>query len=140
MSAAVGLLGSEMQLITVTTQEQAQGRTRNDGFAAGGAALLLCWLALLLFLTVRMFRPSFGSSLDSYAAARLLVDLPFLVDGHCCGELAENPNLRAGFLRVGDYQPGDDVGHVTSGGVGMLDARRRYGASALARSRMAELA
>jgi hypothetical protein len=128
MSAAIGLLGSELKTVSTAQILVVQGRQRDTAFALAGAALLLGWLAMLIFLTTRMFRRTFGHSLDSYAAARLLVDLPFLVDNHCCGNLSENPNLRAGFLRVGDFQPGDDMGHVTSGGVGMLDPKRTYGA------------
>jgi hypothetical protein len=91
-------------------------------------SLLCSWLVLLVFATVLMFRPTFGESLNSYAAARLLVDMPHLVEGYCAGAPSDNPRLRTTFERVGDDNPSEDVGHVTSGGKGQLEKDRGYGA------------
>jgi hypothetical protein len=75
-----------------------------------------------------MYRRTFGSSLNSYTAARLLVDMPHLVDEYFAGELIDNLKLRMLFERVGDGDPNNDyIGHISSGGPGVLDVRRRYG-------------
>jgi hypothetical protein len=81
-----------------------------------------------MFATFRMFRPTFGESLNSYAAARLLVDMPHLVEGYCAGAPSDNPRLRTTFERVGDDNSSEDVGHVTSGRKGQLEKDRGYGA------------
>jgi hypothetical protein len=128
MAAAVNLLGSTTQKITVVHVVTRSGRIRNETWAYVLAGLLFGWLSMLSYCTVRMFRRTFGSALDSYTAARLLTDLPFLVDGHCAGELVDNPSLRAMFETVGDSSPENDVGHVTSGGAGVLEYTRSYGA------------
>jgi hypothetical protein len=92
--------------------------------------LLLTWATLLALGTVRMYRRTFGDSLNSYIAARLLVDMPHLVDRHCAaGALIDNPKLRTSFKRVGDGNPDENIGHITPGGEGLLDVRRMYGAS-----------
>lgn len=58
-------------------------------------------------------------------AARLLVEHPTLVDGYCCGPLAENLRKREKFEMVGDSKVEEILGHVTSG-EGALNSRRRY--------------
>jgi hypothetical protein len=128
MGAAINILGSKPQLTMVSQPVHVSGRTKHFRWVIVAAALLFVWLAMLIFCTARMFRRTFGGSLSSYPTSRLLVDLPFLVDGHCAGQLADNPNLRAGFLRVGDLNPDEDIGHISSGGTGVLDVKRQYGA------------
>jgi hypothetical protein len=128
MSAAIGLLSSQPGNISSTYTVFHLGRQRQPVFVGIAGALLVGWLMMLTILTSRLFRPTFGASLDSYAAARLLVDQPDLVEGYCCGGLAANPKLRTEFLRVGDLNPDGDVGHVGPGGPGPLDLQRKYGA------------
>jgi hypothetical protein len=91
-------------------------------------ALLATWLTLLVLGTARMYRRTFGSALDSYTAARLMADSPHLVAGYCAGAPNDNPKLRTRFERVGDQNPNEEIGHVASGGGGLLDGKRRYGA------------
>lgn len=100
-------------------------RTRDWGWAALTVALLVLWAAMLVYCTFRMLRRTFAPSLNSYAAARLLVDYPGLIDGHCCGELGQNKSLNEVFRRVGDAFPDEPVGHIVAGGVGVLRPRRR---------------
>jgi hypothetical protein len=102
--------------------------TRSGPWIITTGALMGTWLVLLALGTVRMYRPTFGRSLNSYTAARLLVDMPHLVDGYCAGEAIDNPKLRTSFERVGDDCPDDDVGHITSGGAARLVTKRTYGA------------
>ncbi|EIN05115.1 hypothetical protein PUNSTDRAFT_146031 [Punctularia strigosozonata HHB-11173 SS5] len=70
------------------------------------------WFLLLVYSTVKMYRPTFGGSLNSYVAARLLADSPELVEGHCCGELKSNPKLHAPFGCVADVRADEPVGHI----------------------------
>jgi hypothetical protein len=102
--------------------------TRSVPWAIVTYVLLVVWLALLAYGTMRMYGPTFGSSLDSYAAARLLADMPHLVEGYCAGAPSDNPKLRTTFERVGDENASEDVGHITSGGKGQLEKDRGYGA------------
>jgi hypothetical protein len=102
--------------------------TRSLPWAIVTYVLLVVWLALLIYGTMRMYGPTFGNSLDSYAAARLLADMPHLVEGYCAGAPSGNPKLRTTFERVGDENPSEDVGHITSGGKGQLEKDRGYGA------------
>ncbi|KAK7472347.1 hypothetical protein VKT23_000464 [Stygiomarasmius scandens] len=108
------------QHITITA------RTRQHSIVKVAYVLLVLWLVLLTFLSGRMYRPTFGDSLNSYVAARLLADQPELVEGYCCGSIIDNPNMKADFARVGDSVFGVDVGHVTVGGFGNLTSDRRY--------------
>jgi hypothetical protein len=129
MAGAIQSVGAQtfnikLLLSTVKTTMQ-----RDQHWIKVAGTLLITWLTLLVFGTVRMYRRTFGSSLNSYTAVRLLVDMPHLVDGYCAGELIDNPKLRTPFERVGDGDPNNDyIGHISSGGPGVLDARRRYGA------------
>ncbi|KAJ6563227.1 hypothetical protein B0H10DRAFT_1120087 [Mycena sp. CBHHK59/15] len=68
---------------------------RERHFAAGAYALLGIWLLLLIAITARSFRPTFGGSFDSYVTAKLVLDKPGLVG--LSGELVHNENLRAPF-------------------------------------------
>lgn len=127
MGAAIGALSRRGgQVVPVIEHSAMSGRVRDKYFALATVALLGGWAGMLLLCTFRMFRATFAPSLDSYTAARLLVDVPFLVDEHCCGELELNGNLRAGFKRVGDGEPGAPTGHIASGGAGMLVRNREY--------------
>lgn len=127
MGAAIGALSRRSgEVVRVIEHRAVSGRTRDKYFALATVGLLAGWAGMLVLCTLRMFRPTFAPSLDSYAAARLLVDVPFLVEEHCCGELEVNGNLRAGFKRVGDAEPDGATGHIASGGVGMLVRKREY--------------
>jgi hypothetical protein len=128
MGAAIGLLARGSKSYPAQEFASVSGRQRHMPFIYGGLFLLGGWLFMLMFCTMRMYRATFGDSLDSYVAARLLADVPYLVNGHCCGELANNAGLREPFKRVGDSGPGYPVGHVASGGVGALVTGREYGA------------
>jgi hypothetical protein len=135
MAAAIGLLSRDTMTFNATTFQSVSGRDRDTRFVAIAAGALGVWLATLLYCTFRMYRPTFGGSLNAYAAARLLADWPHLVDGHCCGDLEENAFLRTGFGHVGDTRPDEPIGHVgvAMGAIeGKLDTKRPYrGASSI---------
>ncbi|KAJ7461578.1 hypothetical protein FB451DRAFT_1562847 [Mycena latifolia] len=80
---------------------------REGRFAQGAYALLGLWLFLLVVVTARSFRPTFGGSFDSYVTAKLVLDKPGLM-ANASGQLAENKKLRGPFGRVGR----DDFGRV----------------------------
>jgi hypothetical protein len=137
MGAAIGLLSREVLTLNAVEDipQPLTGRERDNRFVAIMAAMLGIWFAVLFYCTLRMYRPTFGGSLNAYAAARLLADWPHLVDNQCCGALEENAFLRTRFGHVGDTRPDDPIGHigVGMGGVeGKLDIQRPYrGASSL---------
>lgn len=101
------------------------GRQRDPNWAALTAAVLVMCACMLVYCTVRMLRQKFTPSLNSYAAARLLVDYSDLVDGQCCGELGQSKSLCTAFHHVGDAAPDRPVGHVAVGGGAVLKARKR---------------
>jgi hypothetical protein len=78
---------------------------RERQFAVAAYALLAIWLLLLVVITARSFRPTFGGSFDSYTTAKLVMDRPGLVKSSS-GDLVENENLRAPFGRVGRDEGG----------------------------------
>ncbi|KAJ7161496.1 hypothetical protein C8R43DRAFT_993025 [Mycena crocata] len=80
---------------------------RERSFAIAAYVLLAVWLLLLILITARSFRPTFGGSFDSYVTAKLVLDKPGLVESSG-GELATNARLREPFGRVGR----DDLGRV----------------------------
>ncbi|KAJ7154280.1 hypothetical protein C8R46DRAFT_448554 [Mycena filopes] len=80
---------------------------REKKFADAAYALLALWLLLLVGITARSFRPTFGGSFDSYITAKLILDKPGLVE-NASGDLAENENLREPFTRAGR----DELGRV----------------------------
>jgi hypothetical protein len=131
MAVAVQNVGARTRTFATTSRDYDDripgAFARSLKWACITLVLLVVWMALLLYGTARMYRPTFGSSLDSYAAARLLVDKPHLVDGFCVGAPSDNPQLRATFERVGDMNPNEDVGRITSGGRGELQKNRGYG-------------
>lgn len=127
MGASVGALSRRAnQTVRATEHRELPGRRRNERWALAAVGLLAGWAGMLLICTARMLRPTFGPSLDCYAAARLLVDVPNLVLDHGCGELAENRRLRESFKRVGDVDPDASTGHIVSGGAAILVRRREY--------------
>jgi hypothetical protein len=128
MNAAVNLMGSQEGEVDAVQRFVIAGRRRSLSWIIVLIVLLSTWLTLLVLCTARMYRRTFRSYLDSYAVARLLADMPSLVDGYCAGELIENPRLSTKFERVGDDYPEEDVGHITAGGRVPLDSGRRYGA------------
>ncbi|KAJ6531604.1 hypothetical protein DFH09DRAFT_137639 [Mycena vulgaris] len=80
---------------------------RERHFAAAAYALLAIWLLLVVVITARSFRPTFGGSFDSYITAKLVLDKPGMVHTSS-GELSDNVKLREPFGRVGR----DDFGRV----------------------------
>jgi hypothetical protein len=131
MGAAIGLLSRDVLMLNATQNvpRSFAARDRDSRFIAITAVMLGIWFTVLLYCTLRMYRPTFGGSLNAYVAARLLADWPHLVNSQPCGELEENVALRAKFGHVGDTQPDKLIGHigVAMGGIkGKLDARRSY--------------
>jgi hypothetical protein len=126
MASAVNLVAAQPGTAIALTTRTHAGRERDTVWLIITASLLGSWFILLVYLTARMFRRTFGGSLHSYVAARLLLDMPHLVEGHCAGDMDANPNMAAAFLRVGDDAAGEYVGHIASGGSGILDRRRMY--------------
>ncbi|KAF8237969.1 hypothetical protein L208DRAFT_1388402 [Tricholoma matsutake] len=130
MGSAIGLLSRQGgQAYPVTAHVPVAGRVKDNALAGVAWALVAGWLLLLLGCTVAFFTPTFGDSLNAYVVARLLVDYPSLVDGHCCGSLDDNIELRAQFDPVGDSKVKEVVGHITSGGEGVLNKKRKYAAT-----------
>ena len=128
MTAAVAILGRASDTpYPAVEYVSVSARTRSGPFFAGALALLALWLAGLVYATARMFRPTFGDSLNSYAAARLLADKPYLVQGSCCGGLTENKRLLERFETVGDACEGASIGHLASSGSGALVRGHQYG-------------
>ncbi|KAJ7706986.1 hypothetical protein B0H17DRAFT_574153 [Mycena rosella] len=80
---------------------------RESHYAAAAYTLLALWLLLLIAITARSFRPTFGGSFDSYITVKLVQDKPGLVHSST-GELAKNVMLREPFGRVGR----DEFGRV----------------------------
>ncbi|KAJ7152204.1 hypothetical protein C8R43DRAFT_923915 [Mycena crocata] len=80
---------------------------REPHFASAAYALLAVWLLLLVIVTARSFRPTFGGSFDSYITAKLVLDKPGLVES-AGGELTANTRLREPFGCVRR----DDLGRV----------------------------
>jgi hypothetical protein len=131
MAAALVSLSRNSTSVNAVQNLPVAGRNRNGTFVIIALTTLGAWLLIVVYCIARMFRPTFGGSLNAYAAARLLADWPDLVDDHCCGDIAENDNLRAVFGRIEDTQPDEAVGHIgvnnTPGRVaGQLDERRAY--------------
>jgi hypothetical protein len=130
MGAAVGLLSQQNgHAYPVAVHDFVAGRTIDDVLARLVWALSAIWFLLLLGGTLMFFTPTFGDSLNSYVAARLLVENPALVEGYCCGSLQENMKMGAMFVTVGDSKVGETIGHVTPGGVGTLNKNRKYAAT-----------
>lgn len=128
MTAALTLLSRASDTTyPAVSHTPVSGRTRDRVFVQIVVILLGVWALGLIFVTARMFRTTFGDSLNSYAAARLLVDQPELVRGYCCGVPAANPLLLQSFERVGDSEMSGAVGHIASGGGAPLAKDRRYG-------------
>jgi hypothetical protein len=131
MAAALVSLSRNSTSIPAVQHLPVAGRNRNKPFVSIALATLGTWLLILVYCIARMYRPTFGGSLNAYVAARLLVDWPEMVDDHCCGDIADNKKLRAVFGRVEDTRPDESVGHIgadnTPGRVaGQLDRRRAY--------------
>ena len=127
MGVAIGLLSQQSgHLYPVTIHTAIAGRKKNIVLAMVSWALAIVWFLILAGCTFAFFTPTFGDSLDAYTAARLLVENPALVDGHCCGSLEDNINLTTQFDAVGDSKMTEIVGHVTPGGAGVLRRGREY--------------
>ena len=90
MTASIGLLSRTSDtLYLATVQQTTSGRTRSPKFIVGAIALLVLWLAVLIYSTARSYRTTFGDSLNSYVAGRLLMKEVHLVDGHPSGQLSD---------------------------------------------------
>jgi len=127
MGSAIGLLSQqENHVYPVTIHVSVTGRTIDGVIAKLVWVVGTVWFLLLIASTFIFFRPTVGDSLNSYVAARLLVEHPTLVDGYCCGSLDENMQMGGNFKTVGDSKIEDIVGHVTSGGEGTLIKNRKY--------------
>ena len=139
MGAAVGLLSQQNgHAYPVTVHDFVAGRTIDNVLARLVWALSSIWFSLLLGGTFMFFTPTFGDSLNSYVAARLLVENPALVEGYCCGSLQENAKMGAMFVTVGDSKVGEAIGHVTPGGAGTLNRNRKYAATHARSSRLGD--
>jgi hypothetical protein len=127
MGSAIGLLSQQsIHTYPVTDHVSIAGRTVDSPLAKIVWFLAIFWFLLLLGCTFVFFKPMFGDSLNAYIAARLLVEHPALIDGHCCGSLGDNLEMRARFDTIGDSKIKEIVGHVTPGGEGILDRNRMY--------------
>jgi len=130
MGAAIGLLSQQNgHAYLVTVHGFVAGRMIDVVLARLVWAISAIWFLLLLGGTFMFFTPTFGDSLNSYVAARLLVENPTLVEGYCCGPLEENMKMGAMFVTVGDSKVGETIGHVTPGGAGTLNKNRKYAAT-----------
>ncbi|KAF7329691.1 hypothetical protein MKEN_00232200 [Mycena kentingensis (nom. inval.)] len=111
MVTSIGLLSrSNSTSFPATDQGVTTVHVRDRRFQYAAYALLGSWLALMLLLTLRSFRPTFRASFDSYLTAKLVVDNPSLVDRMPSGDDFEgNGNLRERFGRVGRSNTGEIV-------------------------------
>jgi hypothetical protein len=135
MAAAIHAVGAQTNKSISFSYDRVLSSTKMYKDKTGAIAtyvLFATWMLLLLYSTARMYRPTFGSSLDSYTAARLLADMPHLVEDYCAGVASDNLKLRSTFQRVGDNNSDEDIGHIASGGQGLLDVKRSYGAKTTA--------
>jgi hypothetical protein len=130
MAAAITLLSrDDVHFDDAQFFSSVNGRKRNPPFIALTALALVSWLLIIVYCTIRMYRPTFGPSLDGYTAARLLADRPELVADNCCGDLEENERLRLRFNRVEDTRSDEPVGHIAVPQTVLghsLDNRREY--------------
>lgn len=127
MESVISLLSKEDgHEYPVTVHVSVTGKSIDGAIAKLVWALGALWFLLLLGSTFTFFRPTFGDSLISYVTARLLVEHPALVDRYCCSSLDENMQMTAGFETAGDSKIEEIVGHVTSGGEGILQKNRNY--------------
>jgi hypothetical protein len=127
MGTAVGLLSQQDgHAYPVVVHDFVAGRAVNGTIARVVWALCIVWFILLLGATFIFFRPTFGESLNSYVAGRLLVERPTLVAGYGCGSLTDNMEMSAKFDTVGDSKVGANVGHIAPGGDGALIRDRKY--------------
>ncbi|KAI0077805.1 hypothetical protein K474DRAFT_1642587 [Panus rudis PR-1116 ss-1] len=102
MTMAMALLGRDSGIsYPAVAHVPVSARTRSNPFFIGAISLLGVWLVGLVYATARMFRRASSDSLDSYAAARLLVDKPHLVQGASFGTLDDNRQLLERFRGVG---------------------------------------
>ena len=94
MAASLSILSrttdTEYEAISYTS---VPGYVRDDKFFYGVIGLLGSWVFGLLITTVLFLRRTFCDSMDSYVAARLLVQRPDLFNGVPAGSLAGNKKL-----------------------------------------------
>lgn len=116
MGAAVGALAKRPNQLVIEVSEYhaVSARVRDPPYIWGAAGLLGAWLIMIIYCTLRMFRPTFAPMLGSYSAGRLLVNEPGIVESQPVGDLSDNPNARTPFERVGDPNAllGMATGHV----------------------------
>lgn len=101
MAAALEILGRDSSVAyDGIAHNTVSGRTRDTPFFIGAIVLLAVWLICVVVATALMLRPTSCSSLDSYAAGRLLAERPDLVQGESVGKLEENERLLERFEKV----------------------------------------
>ncbi|KAJ6490670.1 hypothetical protein C8R47DRAFT_977208 [Mycena vitilis] len=104
--AGLGLLSRASDKSYPAVQSgQAAVYVRERKFAIPAYILLGVWLLLLILITARSFRPTIGSSFDSYTTAKLIMEKPGLLET-TSGDLAANKNLREPFSRIGRDERG----------------------------------
>ncbi|KAI3616941.1 hypothetical protein WG66_004339 [Moniliophthora roreri] len=135
LSYGVEYMANAIVILSITSDEwydavlhiDSVSRSRAPVYALVAYVLLGIWFALLVGLTARLYRPTFGDGLNSYVVSRMVVDEPSLVEGHGCGDITENKGLRTRFVRVGDGRGSEEkVGRVITGGQTLLSTTRRY--------------
>jgi len=95
MAAVTALLSTTSDTeYNATVHHITAGRTRSLDYALAAIALLGLWMGALVYTSVRSYRLALAPSLDTYLAARLIVDEVGLVDE---GDPSDNPRLRMPF-------------------------------------------
>lgn len=109
MGAAIGQIAKKPDQVvaTVLQYNTVTGRRREAPYLWGFGALLSTWFIMMVFLTARLFRKTFGPTLGSYAIGRLMVGQSGLVIAHSVGDMATSERACEAFKRVGDTNPTD---------------------------------
>ncbi|KAF8509193.1 hypothetical protein BU17DRAFT_56272, partial [Hysterangium stoloniferum] len=107
MTAGLGLLfRSSDTAYPAVVRHATSGRTRSSQFVVGSCVLLALWMSGLIYVSIRSYRLSIGSSLGSYVAARLHAedtrlypgDEPLWDSRSHSGELSGNERLHRPFV------------------------------------------
>ncbi|KAF7982984.1 hypothetical protein HWV62_24586 [Athelia sp. TMB] len=98
MTGSIAVAGQKAgQPHDVVEHLMVSGRVREPMWAAAAWAILALWFALIVLMTVLLFRPAIGDSLGSYVAGRLLAENPELVRDKEYGRLKDNENMLRAF-------------------------------------------
>lgn len=104
MGVAIGILSKDLNRVptNVTEYVSVSGRRRNITYLWAVGTLLTIWFALIAYLSIRMLRPTFTSSLSSYVAGCLLKGHPDLKsqDPLILGSLTSDPKLHERYRSV----------------------------------------